>query len=66
LEETARDHPGKRIEPWFEDEARFGQQGSLARIWGIFFLSWATIPIIIESAGADIFNIDMQTSLHWK
>jgi len=33
LEEIARGHPGKHIEPWFEDEARFGQQGSLARVW---------------------------------
>lgn len=29
----AVDHPGKRIELWFEDEARFGQQGTLARVW---------------------------------
>ena len=26
-------YPGKRIELWFEDEARFGQQGTLARVW---------------------------------
>jgi len=33
LEEIARDYPDKHIEPWFEDEARFGQQGTLARVW---------------------------------
>ena len=29
----AQTYPGKRIEPCFEDEARFGQQGTLARVW---------------------------------
>jgi transposase len=24
---------GKRVQIWFEDEARFGQQGSLTRVW---------------------------------
>ena len=33
MEAIAKEHPGKRIEPWFQDEARFGQQGSLARVW---------------------------------
>ncbi len=27
------EHPGKRIETYFQDEARFGQQGALARGW---------------------------------
>ena len=26
-------HPGKRVEVFFEDEARFGQQGTLTRTW---------------------------------
>ena len=26
-------HPDKKIEVWFQDEARFGQQGTLARVW---------------------------------
>jgi transposase len=26
-------HPDKRIEIWFQDEARFGQQGTIARVW---------------------------------
>ena len=26
-------HPGERVEVWFEDEARFGQQGTLTRVW---------------------------------
>ena len=33
MDTIAQTHPGKRIEPWFEDEARFGQQGTLARVW---------------------------------
>jgi transposase len=28
-----RDHPDKRIVTYFQDEARFGQQGTLARGW---------------------------------
>jgi hypothetical protein len=32
--EKVRDaHPGERVEVWFEDEARFGQQGTLTRVW---------------------------------
>ena len=27
-------HPTKRLEVWFQDEARVGQQGRLTRIWG--------------------------------
>ena len=26
-------HPDKRVQAWFEDEARFGQQGTLTRVW---------------------------------
>jgi transposase len=26
-------HPGKKVEVWFQDEARFGQQGTLTRVW---------------------------------
>lgn len=33
LENIAKEHPDKLIEVWFEDEARFGQQGTLARLW---------------------------------
>ncbi|HZN67855.1 MAG TPA: IS630 family transposase [Tepidisphaeraceae bacterium] len=25
--------PGRRVQVWFEDEARFGQQGTLTRVW---------------------------------
>ena len=28
-------HPGKRIEVWFSDEARFGQQGTITRLWAL-------------------------------
>jgi transposase len=31
--EIARAHPDKRIEVWFQDEARFGQQGTVSRQW---------------------------------
>jgi transposase len=26
-------HPGQDVQVWFEDEARFGRQGTLARVW---------------------------------
>jgi len=26
-------HPGRRVVPYFEDECRFGQQGTLTRVW---------------------------------
>lgn len=31
--EIARAHPGKRLRVYFEDEARFGQQGTITRVW---------------------------------
>ena len=33
MNEVARLHPDKRIELWFQDEARFGQQGTVSRVW---------------------------------
>lgn len=33
MAQIARDYPNKRIETYFQDEARFGQQGTLARGW---------------------------------
>jgi hypothetical protein len=30
---SAAARPGARVEVWFEDEARFGQQGTLTRVW---------------------------------
>ena len=33
LEEIAQKHTDKTIEVWFQDEARFGQQGTLTRVW---------------------------------
>ncbi len=33
IEQIAAEHPGKRVEVWFQDEARFGQQGTLTRVW---------------------------------
>ena len=31
--EVARAHPGEEVEAWFEDEARFGQKGTLTTAW---------------------------------
>jgi hypothetical protein len=33
LAEVQRAHPDKQIQLWFQDEARFGQQGSNSRVW---------------------------------
>jgi transposase len=33
IDRIAADHPDKRIEVWFQDEARFGQQGTITRVW---------------------------------
>jgi len=31
--EVAAAHPDEGVEVWFEDEARFGQKGTLTRVW---------------------------------
>mgnify|MGYP001579151879 CR=1 FL=1 len=33
VQEVQKQHPDKKIEVWFQDEARFGQLGSLTRVW---------------------------------
>ena len=33
IRDAARHHPGKRIELWFQDEARVGQKGRTTRVW---------------------------------
>ena len=33
IEGLAREHPGKRVELWFMDEARVGQKGGLTHVW---------------------------------
>lgn len=33
MQNVAEQHPEKRIELWFQDEARFGQQGTITRKW---------------------------------
>jgi transposase len=33
LEEVARSHPGKRLRVFFQDESRFGQQGTTTNVW---------------------------------
>ena len=35
LDEVQSKRPDKKIEAWFQDEARFGQQGTTARIWAL-------------------------------
>jgi transposase len=47
LENIAKKHPDKRIEAWFEDEARFGQQGTLARAW----TRRGTRPVAVKQTG---------------
>lgn len=33
IEEVKKKHPNKKIEIWFQDEARIGQHGTLTRFW---------------------------------
>lgn len=33
IEEIQKAHPEKKIEVWCQDEARFGQQGTLTKVW---------------------------------
>jgi transposase len=33
IEAIAEEHPGQRVQVWHYDEARFGQQGTLTRVW---------------------------------
>lgn len=33
MRDVAERHPGKRIELWFQDEARIGQKGRATRVW---------------------------------
>jgi transposase len=33
ITEVKAAHPGEKVEVWFEDEARFGQQGTLTHVW---------------------------------
>jgi transposase len=33
IDQIAASHPDKRVEVWWQDEARFGQQGTLTRVW---------------------------------
>jgi len=33
VQDVQEAHPHKKVEVWFQDEARFGQQGTLTRVW---------------------------------
>ena len=33
IEAIAEEHPGKEVQVWHQDEARFGQQGTITRVW---------------------------------
>ena len=35
LDTVQSEHPGQKIEVWFQDEARFGQQGTITRVWAL-------------------------------
>ena len=35
LDKVQSKHPDKKIEVWFSDEARFGQQGTITRVWAL-------------------------------
>jgi transposase len=35
VEAVAAAHPGKRVEPWFEDEARIGSEGRTGHRWWV-------------------------------
>ena len=35
MDKVKSEHPDKRIESWFSDEARFGQQGTITRVWAL-------------------------------
>ena len=33
MDQIQKEPPGQTLEVWFQDEARFGQQGTLTRLW---------------------------------
>jgi len=33
LDKVKSAHPSRKVEVWFQDEARFGQQGTVTRVW---------------------------------
>jgi transposase len=33
IEAIAEEHPGEEVQVWHQDEARFGQQGTITRVW---------------------------------
>jgi len=35
LDSVQSEHPDKTVEVWFQDEARFGQQGTITRVWAL-------------------------------
>ena len=35
MDEAKLKHLDKKIEAWFQDEARFGQQGTITRVWAL-------------------------------
>ena len=35
MDAVQAEHPGQKIEVWFQDEARFGQQGTITRVWAL-------------------------------
>lgn len=35
MDSVQSEHPDKTVEVWFQDEARFGQQGTITRVWAL-------------------------------
>lgn len=35
VQEVKDRHPDRQVEVWLQDEARFGQQGTLANVWAL-------------------------------
>ena len=35
MDKIRSEHPDKTLEVWFSDEARFGQQGTITRVWAL-------------------------------
>jgi transposase len=73
---VAAEHAGKQIQVWFQDEARFGQQGTLTRVWApigsrpravkqtqyeYLYVLGAVCPQTGKSAGLLAPNLNTQT-----
>jgi transposase len=53
VKKIAAAHPDRRIEVWFEDEARFGQQGTITRVWA----RRGTRPRVVKQTQYDYVHV---------